>query len=138
MDKSDIQNKVDFILKITRLSDWRNRMPYQLSGGQQQRVAIGRALVMSPPILLADEPTGNLDFNTTNEILAALVEMKEQLDQSIVLVTHDVNVASYADRILFFHNGKIVDEYQSDRRNNLDEIIKKFRGMVEAYENVFG
>ena len=77
--------------------------------GQQQRVAI-RALITSPPIVLADEPTGNLDFNTSNDILRVLVDMKQRFNQSMILVTHDPHIATYAI-VLFFHDGEIVDDY---------------------------
>lgn len=103
--------KVAAMLERVGLTTWAKQRPFQLSGGQQQRVAIARALISEPPILLADEPTGNLDVNTSKDIMRVLVEMKEQLEQSILLVTHDPYIASYADRVLFFHDGHIVEQY---------------------------
>ncbi|MEH7136463.1 ATP-binding cassette domain-containing protein, partial [Priestia megaterium] len=97
------------------------------SGGQQQRVAIGRAIITEPPIILADEPTGNLDFNTSEVILDTLVTTKNELSQSILLVTHDPNVATYADRVLFFHDGSIVDKYICSGNSDLDHILEKFK-----------
>ncbi|MEH7469642.1 ABC transporter ATP-binding protein, partial [Priestia megaterium] len=88
-----IDSKVEKIINLMGLTSWRKHRPVQLSGGQQQRVAIGRAIVTEPPIILADEPTGNLDFNTSEDILNTLVSTKKQLNQSILLVTHDPNVA---------------------------------------------
>lgn len=126
-----ITPKVNQVIKLVGLMDWKKHRPVQLSGGQQQRVAIARAIITTPPIMLADEPTGNLDFNTSTEILNILVDMKEQLSQSIILVTHDANVATYADRVLFFHDGHIVDEYQCEANNDLENILEKFKLITE-------
>jgi len=122
-----IDTKVEKIINLMGLTSWRKHRPVQLSGGQQQRVAIGRAIITEPPIILADEPTGNLDFNTSEDILNTLVSTKKQLNQSILLVTHDPNVATYADRVLFFHDGSIVDTYNCKGNNDLDDILEKFK-----------
>ncbi|MGF9891184.1 ABC transporter ATP-binding protein [Priestia megaterium] len=122
-----IDTKVEKIINLMGLTDWRKHRPVQLSGGQQQRVAIGRAIITEPPIILADEPTGNLDFNTSEDILNTLVSAKKQLNQSILIVTHDPNVATYADRVLFFHDGNIVDTYSCNGSNDLDYILEKFK-----------
>ncbi|MFP7416613.1 ABC transporter ATP-binding protein [Priestia filamentosa] len=129
--KDLITPKVNQVIKLVGLMNWRKHRPIQLSGGQQQRVAIARAIITAPPIILADEPTGNLDFNTSSEILNILVDMKEQLSQSIILVTHDANVATYADRVLFFHDGNIVDEYKCEANNDLENILEKFKLITE-------
>jgi len=131
VDKSLITPKVNQVIELIGLTDWKKHRPVQLSGGQQQRVAIGRAIIAAPPIILADEPTGNLDFNTSRDILNVLVDMKEQLNQSIILVTHDANVATYADRVLFFHDGSIVDEYKCSADNDLEYILEKFKMITE-------
>ncbi|WML43910.1 ABC transporter ATP-binding protein [Neobacillus sp. PS3-40] len=130
--RDEISNKVDNMLRIVGLKEWRNHRPFQLSGGQQQRVAIGRALITSPPIVLADEPTGNLDFNTSTDILKVLKDMKDQFNQSIIIVTHDPYVATFADRVMFFHDGHIVDELicQQDEKD-MDRILSKFRKIME-------
>lgn len=129
---SEIKRKVNEMLDLVGLTSWRKQRPMQLSGGQQQRVAIGRSLIMRPPIILADEPTGNLDFNTSREILNVLIEMKRQLNQSIILVTHDANVAAYGDRILFFHDGEIVDTYvKNTEEADMDCIMDKLRSIME-------
>jgi putative ABC transport system ATP-binding protein len=84
--------------------------PDQLSGGQQQRVAIARALVADPRLILADEPTGNLDTRAGDEIAAVLRQVSKEWDRSVVMVTHDPRIAAYADRILFLKDGRITDE----------------------------
>ncbi|MBE2973106.1 ABC transporter ATP-binding protein [Priestia megaterium] len=123
-----IDLKVNNFVELLGLTAWKKHRPVQLSGGQQQRVAIGRAIITEPPIILADEPTGNLDFNTSEVILDTLVTTKNELSQSILLVTHDPNVATYADRVLFFHDGSIVDTYIcSGNSSDLDHILEKFK-----------
>lgn len=129
---ADIDRKVTKMLEVIGLEKWRTHRPVELSGGQQQRVAIGRALITSPPIVLADELTGNLDFNTSTDILQTLLEMKKAFNQSIVLVTHDPSVATYADRVLFFHDGKIVDEYTCTKTTeDMNSILYKFKRILE-------
>ena len=99
---------VETLIQKVGLADRRTHRPAELSGGQQQRVAIGRALVSRPTVLFADEPTGNLDSSTGEEILALLRESVDELDQTTVMVTHDAVAASVADRILFLADGHIV------------------------------
>ncbi len=122
--KESIDSKTNDMIDRMGLSNWKKHRPVQLSGGQQQRVAIGRALISEPPILLADELTGNLDANTSEEIMNVLTSMKGLLDQSILVVTHDPKVAAYADRVLFFHDGEIVNEHKNGGNNNLEQIMK--------------
>lgn len=122
--QKSIDSKTTYMIQRMGLSNWKDHRPVQLSGGQQQRVAIGRALIGEPPILLADELTGNLDANTSDEILKVLILMKEELNQSILVVTHDPHVATYADRVLFFHDGRIVDEYSCSGEKDLEQIMK--------------
>lgn len=130
--KDIIDEQVEKMLELVGLTDWKNHRPFQLSGGQQQRVAIGRALITSPPIILADELTGNLDFNTSTDILNVLVDMKKRFNQSIIMVTHDPVVATYADRVLFFHDGQIVDTYSStSNKDDIDNILNRFRKIME-------
>ena len=130
--EEEIREKTNKILDVLGLVNWKNHRPVQLSGGQQQRVAIGRALITSPPIVLADEPTGNLDFNTSNDILRVLVDMKQKFNQSMILVTHDPHIATYADRVLFFHDGEIVDDHIcSHGVNDMNIILDKFKKLME-------
>lgn len=122
--KEAIDRKTNSMVERMGLTKWKSHRPIQLSGGQQQRIAIGRALIGKPPILLADELTGNLDANTSEEILNVLTSMKKELNQSILLVTHDSKVATYADRILFFHDGTIINEYECTGKQDLEQIMK--------------
>lgn len=98
------------ILKRVGLEDRRNHRPDQLSGGEQQRVALARALITRPALLLADEPTGNLDSKTGTAMMQLLRESARDLNQAIVMVTHDPKAAAYADRVVFLRDGKVVDE----------------------------
>ncbi len=97
-------------LKLLGLADRERNTPSQLSGGQQQRVAIARALINSPSLLLADEPTGNLDTRTSHEIMDTLVALNREHGLTIVLVTHEADIAAYADRIVTMRDGKIVSD----------------------------
>jgi ABC-type lipoprotein export system ATPase subunit len=83
--------------------------PSRLSGGQQQRVAIARALINQPPVLLADEPTGNLDSRTSEEVLAMFQELNHKEGITVIMVTHDPHVAQWAQRVIHIHDGLIVD-----------------------------
>jgi putative ABC transport system ATP-binding protein len=98
------------LLERVGLVDRRSHRPSELSGGQQQRVAIARALVARPTVVFADEPTGNLDSKTGGEILELLRQSAEDLGQTMVMVTHDANAATIADRVLFLADGRIVEE----------------------------
>jgi putative ABC transport system ATP-binding protein len=98
------------LLDRVGLTDRKEHRPSELSGGQQQRVAIARALVSRPSVVFADEPTGNLDSKTGGEILKMLQVSTKELGQTMVMVTHDANAASIADRILFLADGVIVRE----------------------------
>lgn len=122
-----------------RASEWLTRFdmgdrlshrPDQLSGGQQQRVAVARALVAEPELILADEPTGNLDTHSGDEIAALLSNVSKQYKRTIVMVTHDPRIAAYADRIIFLKDGKVVDETQLSGNGN--EQAKALKEKVDA------
>jgi len=110
------RSRVEELLALVGLTDKADHRPDQLSAGEQQRVALARALATKPAILLADEPTGNLDYTTGTEILDLLWDSADRLDQTIVLVTHDARAAAYADRVLVVRDGAIVDEIALGRR----------------------
>lgn len=122
-----IQPLIDEILKITGLTERRNHYPDELSGGQQQRVAIGRALITKPAIILADEPTGNLDSVTGKEIMKLLRHSCDQLKQTIILVTHAPKDAVFADRIIFLKDGLIADETVPEEKISADVIADKLQ-----------
>ena len=113
------------------LSDRRHHKPDQLSGGQQQRVAIARAFVTDPAIVLADEPTGNLDSKTGEEILALLRRSCDELGQTIVVVTHDAKAASFADRAVFLMDGSIADHLKltGDQAEDIRQIQRHLRAL---------
>jgi putative ABC transport system ATP-binding protein len=95
-------------LVLTGLGEFSDRLPNQLSGGQQQRVAIARALVMNPPVLLADEPTGNLDTATSNEIMALIRRLNQDQGITVILVTHEPDIAEFGQRLVRLKDGRIV------------------------------
>lgn len=102
------QKRLEELLEILGLQERRNHLPNQLSGGQQQRVSIGRALMNSPALVLADEPTGNLDSKNSQEIMQLLRLSHEKYHQTLIVITHDENIALQADHILALEDGKIV------------------------------
>lgn len=102
--------KIENLLEKTGLSDKKNAMPETLSGGQKQRCAIARAIVTEPAVILADEPTGNLDSQTGAEIVALLKQSVEEYGQTLVMITHDGSIAEIADRVYFIEDGRVVDK----------------------------
>ena len=110
MKQVDINERVLQVAKALNIQEVLEKYPYQMSGGQQQRVAAARAIVTNPAIVLADEPTGALDTNSSRMLLTMLTELNEQLDATILMVTHDAFSASYCKRILFIKDGKVFNE----------------------------
>ena len=117
MDKRKVnEERLNDLLDLLGLKERRAHLPNQLSGGQQQRVAIGRALMNAPAVMLADEPTGSLDSHNGQEIIRLLKESNQKYGQTLLLVTHDENIALQADRIITIADGKVVrDERQAAR-----------------------
>ena len=108
MDKREVnKERLEELLHLLGLSDRRNHLPNQLSGGQQQRVSIGRALMNAPAVMLADEPTGNLDSQSGQEIINLMKLSNKKYGQTLIVVTHDENIALQADRIIGISDGKI-------------------------------
>lgn len=110
MKPGDINERVLQVAKALNIQEVLEKYPYQMSGGQQQCVAAARAIVTNPAIVLADEPTGALDTNSSRMLLTMLTELNEQLDATILMVTHDAFSASYCKRILFIKDGKVFNE----------------------------
>lgn len=103
------QDRIDELLQVLGLTDRRRHLPSQLSGGQQQRVAIGRALVMQPMLILADEPTGNLDSKNSQDVIELLVQASRRYQQTILMITHNVGLTSSSDRVLRVTDGVLTD-----------------------------
>ncbi|MDT5024158.1 MAG: putative transport system ATP-binding protein [Micromonosporaceae bacterium] len=116
----------DTVVDTVGLRDRLRHRPSQLSGGQQQRVACARAMVARPEVIFADEPTGNLDSRSGAEVLGFLRDSVRQYGQTIVMVTHDPNAASYADRVVFLADGQIVDELASP---TAEAVLDKLKGL---------
>ena len=102
------KEKLDRITKFLNIDNRRKHLPNELSGGQQQKVAIGRALMIKPKIILADEPTGNLDTKSSDEIIQLLKKANKEYKQTIIMITHNLEIAKLADRIIQLEDGKIV------------------------------
>jgi putative ABC transport system ATP-binding protein len=114
------------VVETVGLADRLKHRPSQLSGGQQQRVAVARALASRPDIIFADEPTGNLDSRSGAEILGFLRNSVRELGQTVVMVTHDPAAASYADRVIFLADGRIVDELHDPTAESVLDRMKQF------------
>jgi putative ABC transport system ATP-binding protein len=117
----------DRVVDAVNLRDRLHHRPSEMSGGQQQRVACARALVSSPAIVFADEPTGNLDSTSSAEVLAFLRRSVDEFGQTVVMVTHDPVAASYSDRVLFMADGKIVDELRDPERDTILERMTRLQ-----------
>lgn len=109
-DRTVPKEKLDALIGSLGLSERRYHLPNELSGGQQQRTSIGRALITSPSLLLADEPTGNLDSKASEEIMDLLRRSNRDYDQTVIMITHDLEIAKCADRVLRMEDGRIAGE----------------------------
>jgi putative ABC transport system ATP-binding protein len=130
----DFKDSLDSLLKRVGLEDRRHHKPDQLSGGEQQRVALARALITKPAILLADEPTGNLDTRTGGDVMKLLRDSARELQQTIVMVTHDPKAAAYADRLVFLQDGKIISEITFDADEDQAQRLHRIITNLERLE----
>lgn len=106
------RNRLNELMGLLGLADRKNHLPNELSGGQQQRTSIGRAMITNPAIILADEPTGNLDSKSSDEIVALLKKSNQDYKQTIVMITHNLEIAKAADRIIKIEDGRLLEEVQ--------------------------
>jgi putative ABC transport system ATP-binding protein len=130
---ADAAAKAEEWLRKMEMGDRLDHRPDQLSGGQQQRVAVARALTTDPALILADEPTGNLDTRSSDEIAALLRQVANEWGRAVVVVTHDPRIAAYADRIIFLKDGSIVEEAVLEPKNkkNAEVVAQK----MTSYSN---
>ncbi len=120
--RAEALKQAEAALSQVGMADRSTHVPSELSGGQQQRVALARALVTTPAVILADEPTGNLDSRSSDEVVQMLRRAVDEWHQTIILVTHDPRIAAYADRIVFLKDGKIVDENHLKGQGKAEQI----------------
>ena len=135
MDRRKVnRERLEELLELLGLEERRNHLPNQLSGGQQQRVAIARALAAAPPVILADEPTGNLDSASSKEIMQILRELYEE-GRTVILITHDNKIAASAKRVIRVIDGKIVSDTNYGDGKSIEEIAKQIEeeGDKQAY-----
>jgi putative ABC transport system ATP-binding protein len=132
-DPRKYKDRLDGLLELVNLTDRRHHKPDQLSGGEQQRVAIARALITQPAILLADEPTGNLDSKTGTAIMELLRRSCEELEQTVIVVTHDARAAAYAQRVIFLRDGLLVKELCPDPSKTWNQ---KLRDIIDTMEEL--
>lgn len=119
---SDKPLEIDDLLKTLGLYEHRHKLPNQLSGGQQQRTAIGRAIVKNPDILLCDEPTGALDYNTSKEILKLIEEVNQKYGNTVIMVTHNDAIKNMADRVIKLRDGQIRKDYRNETKLSASEL----------------
>jgi putative ABC transport system ATP-binding protein len=127
----DATEKAKTWLKRVELVDRMNHRPSEMSGGQQQRVALARALVADPAVILADEPTGNLDSKGAEEMLRWLRRTVDEWGRTVVMVTHDPRMAAYADRIIFMKDGSVVDDTKLGPDKSAEYVFEKMETLVE-------
>lgn len=121
VDRKVRNRRANQMLKLVGLQKHRKHMPNQMSGGQQQRVGVARALVVNPKIIFADEPTGNLDSHTSEDVMRLMQKVVREQKKTLVMVTHDNHLATYADRVFHISDGKIIKIEEHDRVREEDE-----------------
>ena len=124
-NKQEIQDRIEEVLQLVGMSNKGYKLPNELSGGEQQRIVIARAVLNSPAIILADEPTGNLDSASSEVVIHTLEEINKKMGKTILLVTHDPIIASSCDRIIFLKDGKVKEDLKrtGDKEQFYNEII---------------
>jgi len=130
----DYEERLARLLSLVGIEERRDHRPEQLSGGEQQRVAIARALITEPAIVLADEPTGNLDTRTGTTIMELLRRSCTELGQTLVIVTHDAKASAYADRVVFLRDGKIIEQLVFDDEIDLSQRVRQINETLENIE----
>lgn len=133
-DPNKYQAWLEELLDLVGLKDRRTHKPDQLSGGEQQRVAIARALITKPAILLADEPTGNLDSKTGTAIMVLIRKSSQELGQTVIVVTHDAKAAAYAQRVVFLKDGQITHQHYPEESLSLEERLKGIMEILQGLE----
>lgn len=122
VSKSRRLKRAEELLDLVGLGKFKDHTPAQLSGGQQQRVAIARSMVNAPWIMLADEPTGNLDSKSANDVMRLLISLNRKSKRTVILITHNPEYLDYADRIFYIQDGKVVDTKVNSRVKNMEEV----------------
>jgi len=134
-DPKHYKERLENILEIVNLGDRRHHKPDQLSGGQQQRVAVARALITQPAIMLADEPTGNLDTKSGTAIMELLQRSCQELEQTVIVVTHDPRAAAYSQRVIFLRDGLVVRIFPMDKNISLAERMSSIMAVMQELES---
>jgi len=126
VNPKDIEKKVSELMSFFNIGDLKEKYPYHISGGQKQRVAAARALINNPAIIFADEPTGNLDSKSASNIMETMSKMNNEINSTVLMVTHDPFAASFCKKIIFIKDGKIKMEINSsgDRKKFFDKILE--------------
>lgn len=120
IDVSSKREEFNKIVKLLGIDDILDKYVYECSGGQQQRVAIARALIKEPEIMIADEPTGNLDSQNARDLMEILIQINKEFNTTVIMVTHDIFVASYSSRLLYIKDGKIFTELKRENMSKLE------------------
>lgn len=126
VNPKDIENKVNELMKFFNIADLKKKYPYNISGGEKQRVAGARALINDPAIIFADEPTGNLDSKSANNIMNIMSRMNDDINSTVLMVTHDPFASSFCKRVIFIKDGKVEIEINSngDKKKFFDKILE--------------
>lgn len=130
----DYEKRLKELLNRVGLTERANHRPSELSGGEQQRVSLARALMTQPKLLLADEPTGNLDSRTGTHVMELLGELSRELHQTIIMVTHDPKAAAHADRVVFLQDGRIREEISLMGIRSMQKKVKSILSRIESWE----